>query len=177
MSELCTSGLPRDRISVRLSETSPMGTAPNTTRPRKDKVRLTMTDFFAFPDSYPPAYPAPPATAPPASPAPTQAGDTASDGLVQVTAEEWDYRAKVARAGAADLREAAATLVWAVQDNYFGKCAEGDSVYSKLSGEIRAWRQEIEKQAVELDELAMQCDRAAHQYATADTSNAEAFGK
>lgn len=134
-----------------------------------------MTDFFAFPDSYPPAYPAPPATAPPASPAPTQAGDTASDGLVQVTAEEWDYRAKVARAGAADLREAVELVSATLGNNYFGRCAEGDNVYKVLRDRLTTWTSELNAQANDLDELAQRCSNAARQYDGTDLRNAQAF--
>lgn len=128
-----------------------------------------MTDFFALPGDYADLPPSRPSQTPSV---PRTSGDVGIDGRIDVSEVDWDYRAKVARAGAEDLREAMQILAATLPSNYFGRCEEGENVYRTLSDRVTRWRSDLRAQIESLNALASQCSAAARQYNETDNDAA-----
>lgn len=132
-----------------------------------------MTDFFALPGDYA----AVPYTDPNRSHTPSVPLDSSDGmgGVVQSDEADWRKRAKIAREGAEELREARDGLDGTLEVNYFGECTEGRNVYDMLRRTITDWRADLDQQARDLDDLAIRCENAARRYASADDSGARDF--
>ncbi|MGV9795299.1 hypothetical protein [Gordonia sp. NPDC003422] len=94
----------------------------------------------------------------PLAPLMSRAGD--QGGVVRFSTEDWDGRARTAESAADLLQDAIDKLDAGLRNNYFGECAEGQQMYSKVKFGIANWRSDLVSQKAELKQLAIECRRA-----------------
>ncbi|MFT4126635.1 MAG: hypothetical protein QM662_10445 [Gordonia sp. (in: high G+C Gram-positive bacteria)] len=137
-----------------------------------------MTDFFLLPEDRVPLPSGDADIAVPHGPPtylglPQPAGP--DDGIVALTATEWDARARVARDGAARLEEVIYELAGVNSHNWYGETIEGRDFYQRVELFLDNWRNQIKAQITALNDLARDCEQAGRDLVATDVDNARPF--